>query len=286
MKVKTLEELVNEGALEGKRVFIRADMNVPRDAEGNVTDDHRLKESMPAVKMALKGGAGVMVCSHLGRPKEGELTEQDSLAKVAETFGKMLGMPIRFEKDWLDGVDVKPGEVVILENCRGNVGEKKNDPELVKKMARLCDIYVNDAFGTAHRAQATTDGLAREAEIACAGPLLAKEIKALTKAVAEAKRPLVAIVGGSKVSTKLTILKHLAPLVDTLIVGGGDTIAAAKAFNVADKVSYISTGGGAFLEFLEGKTLPAIAALQERTRKSFPLMQQSLSTSKSTGFVL
>jgi len=221
MKVKTLEELVNEGALEGKRVFIRADMNVPRDAEGNVTDDHRLKESMPAVKMALKGGAGVMVCSHLGRPKEGELTEQDSLAKVAETFGKMLGMPIRFEKDWLNGVDVKPGEVVILENCRGNVGEKKNDPELVKKMAKLCDVYVNDAFGTAHRAQATTDGLAREAEVACAGPLLAKEIKALTKAVAEAKRPLVAIVGGSKVSTKLTILKHLAPLVDTLIVGGG-----------------------------------------------------------------
>ena len=206
MKVKTLEELVNEGALEGKRVFIRADMNVPRDAEGNVTDDHRLKESMPAVKMALKGGAGVMVCSHLGRPKEGELTEQDSLAKVAETFGKMLGMPIRFEKDWLNGVDVKPGEVVILENCRGNVGEKKNDPELVKKMAKLCDVYVNDAFGTAHRAQATTDGLAREAEVACAGPLLAKEIKALTKAVAEAKRPLVAIVGGSKVSTKLTIL--------------------------------------------------------------------------------
>ena len=181
MKVKTLEELVNEGALEGKRVFIRADMNVPRDAEGNVTDDHRLKESMPAVKMALKGGAGVMVCSHLGRPKEGELTEQDSLAKVAETFGKMLGMPIRFEKEWLDGVDVKPGEVVILENCRGNVGEKKNDPELVKKMAKLCDIYVNDAFGTAHRAQATTDGLAREAEVACAGPLLAKEIKALTE---------------------------------------------------------------------------------------------------------
>ena len=141
MKVKTLEELVNEGALEGKRVFIRADMNVPRDAEGNVTDDHRLKESMPAVKMALKGGAGVMVCSHLGRPKEGELTEQDSLAKVAETFGKMLGMPIRFEKDWLNGVDVKPGEVVILENCRGNVGEKKNDPELVKKMAKLCESH-------------------------------------------------------------------------------------------------------------------------------------------------
>ena len=377
MKVKTLEELVNEGALEGKRVFIRADMNVPRDAEGNVTDDHRLKESMPAVKMALKGGAGVMVCSHLGRPKEGELTEQDSLAKVAETFGKMLGMPIRFEKDWLNGVDVKPGEVVILENCRGNVGEKKNDPELVKKMAKLCDVYVNDAFGTAHRAQATTDGLAREAEVACAGPLLAKEIKALTKAVAEAKRPLVdtLIVGGGIANTFLLaeghhigtslaepalvgeckevmkIMKekgsHLPLPVDVVvahhigydagfricdlddieademildigpktskmlaeylkdaktiiwngpvgvfemdnfkegtrdlaekvaeatangaftIVGGGDTIAAAKAFKVADKVSYISTGGGAFLEFLEGKTLPAIAALQERTK--------------------
>ncbi len=401
MKVKILEELGNDCSIfglatklndEGKRVFIRADMNVPRDAEGNVTDDHRLKESMPAVKMALKGGAGVMVCSHLGRPKEGELTEQDSLAKVAETFGKMLGMPIRFEKEWLDGVDVKPGEVVILENCRGNVGEKNNDPELVKKMAKLCDIYVNDAFGTAHRAQASTHGIGKFADVACAGPLLAAELDALGKALKEPARPMVAIVGGSKVSTKLTVLDSLSKIADQLIVGGGiantfvaaqghnvgkslyeadlvdeakrllttcdipvptdvrvatefsetapatlksvsdvkedeqildigdasaqqladilknaktilwngpvgvfefpnfrkgteivanaiadseafsiagggDTLAAIDLFGIADKISYISTGGGAFLEFVEGKVLPAVAMLEERAKK-------------------
>ena len=220
MKVKTLEELVNEGALEGKRVFIRADMNVPRDAEGNVTDDHRLKESMPAVKMALKGGAGVMVCSHLGRPKEGELTEQDSLAKVAETFGKMLGMPIRFEKEWLDGVDVKPGEVVILENCRGNVGEKKNDPEIAKKLASYGDVFVLDAFGTAHRAQGSVVGPAAYLP-AVAGFLLEKEVDTLTGIFAEPERPFVAIVGGSKVSSKIGVLDHLIDSADTLIIGGG-----------------------------------------------------------------
>lgn len=400
MKVKTLEELAKNGELKDKRVFIRADLNVPRSPTGKISDDHRIRESIPAVKIALEGGAAVMVCSHLGRPKEGELTEGDSLRGVAEYFGKLLGKEVGFATDWVNGVDVKSGEVVVLENCRVNVGEKKNDEALSKKMAELCDIYVNDAFGTSHRAQATTAGMARYAKVACAGPLLAKEIDALTAAVDAAEHPLVAVVGGAKVSTKLTILIHLAPLVDTLIpgggiantfllaqgkkigkslaepelveeckkvmdvmaakggklplpidvvvarhmgydagfrvcdvddihddemildigpktsmmlremmqgaktiiwngpvgvfemdnfkegthdlartiakateagafsiVGGGDTIAAAKAFNVIDKVSYISTGGGAFLEFLEGKKLPAVAVLEERFEK-------------------
>ncbi len=397
MKVRTLEELAKAGKLKGKRVFIRADMNVPRSPDGKVSNDFRLRESVPAVKIALEAGAAVMVCSHLGRPKEGALEDVDSLEGVARYFGKLLGREVRFEKNWVDGVDIKPGEVVCLENCRGNVGEKKNHPDLAKKMAALCDVYVNDAFGTAHRAEATTEGLARYAKVACAGPLLAKEIAALTAALEAAKHPLTAIVGGAKVSTKLTVLGNLAPIVDTLIVGGGiantfllakgkkigkslaepdlvdecrkvmkimeekggnlplpidvvvaghigydagfrvcdvdsikedeiildigpesskelrelilasktiiwngpvgvfemdnfkegthelarsivaatnngafslvgggDTIAAAKAFNAADKVSYISTGGGAFLEFMEGKKLPAIAALEAR----------------------
>lgn len=402
MKVKTLEALAKNGELKGKRVFIRADLNVPRGPTGRISDDHRIRESLPAINMALEGGAAVMVCSHLGRPKEGELTENDSLKGVADYLGKLLGKEVKFATNWVEGVDVEPGEVVVLENCRGNVGEKKNDEELSKKMAALCDVYVNDAFGTSHRAQATTEGMAKYAKVACAGPLLAKEIDALTAAVGGAEHPLVAVVGGSKVSTKLTILIHLAPLVDTLIVGGGiantfllaqgkkigkslaepelvgeckkvmevmktkegklpfplpvdvvvarhmgydagfricdvddiqddemildvgpktsmmlrgvmdgaktiiwngplgvfemdifkegthdlartiakatkagafsivgggDTIAAAKAFDVADKVSYISTGGGAFLEFLEGKTLPAVAALEARFEK-------------------
>uniref|UniRef100_UPI00321FA58A phosphoglycerate kinase n=1 Tax=Turicimonas muris TaxID=1796652 RepID=UPI00321FA58A len=221
MKVKTLESLAKDGELKGKRVFIRADLNVPRGPTGRISDDHRIRESLPAIKMALEGGAAVMVCSHLGRPKEGELTENDSLKGVADYLGKLLGKEVKFATNWVDGVDVEPGEVVVLENCRGNVGEKKNDEELSKKMAALCDIYVNDAFGTSHRAQATTEGMAKYAKVACAGPLLAKEIDALTAAVGGAEHPLVAVVGGSKVSTKLTILIHLAPLVDTLIVGGG-----------------------------------------------------------------
>ena len=221
MKVKTLESLAKNGELKGKRVFIRADLNVPRGPTGRISDDHRIRESLPAINMALEGGAAVMVCSHLGRPKEGELTENDSLKGVADYLGKLLGKEVKFATNWVDGVDVEPGEVVVLENCRGNVGEKKNDEELSKKMAALCDIYVNDAFGTSHRAQATTEGMAKYAKVACAGPLLAKEIDALTAAVGGAEHPLVAVVGGSKVSTKLTILIHLAPLVDTLIVGGG-----------------------------------------------------------------
>ncbi|MBQ8828507.1 MAG: phosphoglycerate kinase [Burkholderiaceae bacterium] len=397
MQVKTLEVLAKEGELKGKRVFIRSDLNVPRDENGNITDNTRLVASVPAVKMSLEAGAAVMVSSHLGRPKEGALTEADSLERVSIAFGELLGQPVRLVKDWVNGVQINPGEVVLLENCRGNVGEKKNDVELSRKMAELCDVYVNDAFGTAHRAQATTEGIARFSKVACAGPLLAKEIEALTAAVEAAKNPFAAIVGGSKVSTKLTILNHLAEIVDILvvgggiantfllasgkpvgkslvevdlvdeckkvletiqkkggvlplpvdvvvakefsnesehricsvddvqademildvgpetsaqlkkllgeartiiwngplgvfemenfqkgtkqladviveatasgafsIVGGGDTIAAVKQFGVQDKVSYISTGGGAFLEFLEGKTLPAIAVLEER----------------------
>lgn len=401
MKVKTLESLAKEGLLDGKRVLIRSDLNAPRDDEGRITNEKRLVASVPAIRLALDAGAAVMVMSHLGRPTEGEFNERtDSLAGIAVRMSELVGKPIRLVRDYLNGVDVKPGEVVMLENCRCNKGEKKNNEELAKKYAALCDVYVNDAFGTSHRAQASTEGVARFAPIACAGPLMAAEIEALTKAVTEAKHPLVAIVGGSKVSTKLTILSNLAEKVDHLvvgggiantfllatghkigkslaepelvdeckkvlaklsakgaalplptdvvvakefsetaehrackiedvaddemildvgpesakaladvvaqsqtvvwngpvgvfemkpyadgtrvlgeaiakrtaegafsIVGGGDTINALSVFGLTDKVSYISTGGGAFLEFLEGKTLPAIAALEARADK-------------------
>jgi phosphoglycerate kinase len=397
MQVKTLSDLAEKGLLAGKTVFIRADLNVPRNEDGKITDETRIVASVPAVRMALEAGAGVLLTSHLGRPKEGVLTEQDSLKEVAGRFAELLDKPVRLVADWVQGVTVASGEVVMLENCRCNIGEKKNNDELARQMASLCDVYANDAFGTAHRAEATTEGIARFAPIACAGPLLAKEIEALTAAVEGAKRPMAAIVGGSKVSTKLTILNHLAEVVDILIVGGGiantflmaagkpvgkslveadlvpeckkvletiaakggvlplptdvvvakgfsdeaeyricdvddvqedemildvgpktaaeldelvqkaktiiwngplgvfemehfkegtahlantisratadgafsivgggDTIAAVKKFGIEEKVSYISTGGGAFLEFLEGKTLPAIAVLEER----------------------
>ena len=401
MKVKTLESLAKEGLLDGKRVLIRSDLNAPRDDEGRITNEKRLVASVPAIRLALDAGAAVMVMSHLGRPTEGEFNERtDSLAGIAVRMSELVGKPIRLVRDYLNGVDVKPGEVVMLENCRCNKGEKKNNEELAKKYAALCDVYVNDAFGTSHRAQASTEGVARFAPIACAGPLMAAEIEALTKAVTEAKHPLVAIVGGSKVSTKLTILSNLAEKVDHLvvgggiantfllatghkigkslaepelvdeckkvlaklsakgaalplptdvvvakefsetaehrtckiedvaddemildvgpesakaladvvaqsqtvvwngpvgvfemkpyadgtrvlgeaiakrtaegafsIVGGGETINALSVFGLTDKVSYISTGGGAFLEFLEGKTLPAIAALEARADK-------------------
>ncbi|MGB7299485.1 MAG: phosphoglycerate kinase [Burkholderiaceae bacterium] len=391
MKFKRL----NEQQLKNKKVLIRADLNVPQNDAGAITDDTRIRASMPAVEYCLANGAGVMITSHLGRPSEGELTEKDSLAPIAEHMGKLLGIPVRLQANWVDGgFEVLPGEVVMLENCRGNKGEKKNDETLSRKMAALCDVYVNDAFGTSHRAQASTHGVARFAPIACAGPLLAAELDALGKALHEPKKPLVAIVGGSKVSTKLTILKTLAQRVDRLIVGGGiantfmlakglpigkslaepdlvdeareiiqimadrgaevpiptdvvcatefsaqakattrqsedvgdddmildigpqtaakladmlrdagtivwngpvgvfefaafeqgtrtlsmaiaqsegfsiagggDTLAAIAKFNIADRVNYISTGGGAFLEFLEGKELPAVTALLER----------------------
>ena len=380
--------------LAGKRVFIRADLNVPLDDHGGIADDTRIHASLAGVRLALEKGAAVMLTSHLGRPKEGQFSQADSLAPVAERLAKLLGRPVPLERDWLDGVTVAPGAVVLLENCRFNKGEKKNDDELARKMAALCDVYVNDAFGTAHRAEATTHGIAKHAKVACAGPLLAAELEALGRAVASPRRPLIAIVAGSKVSTKLTILKSLAAKVDQLIVGGGiantfmlaaglpigkslceaelapeakeimvmmqargaavpipqdvvvgkafsadtpatakaasgvqdddlildigpataaayaallrtagtivwngpvgvfefaafengtraiaeaiassdayslagggDTLAAIAKFGVTDRIGYISTGGGAFLEFLEGKTLPAVEILEQR----------------------
>ncbi len=213
---------LSEQTLAGQRVFIRADLNVPQDDQHNITDDTRIRASVPGIQFALEQGAAVMVTSHLGRPTEGQFKPEDSLAPIAARLGELLGRKVALIRDWVDGTfEVKPGEVVLLENCRINPGEKKNDDALAQKMARLCDIYVNDAFGTAHRAEATTHGIAKYAPIACAGPLLAAELDALGKAFGNPKRPLVAIVAGSKVSTKLTILKSLADKVDNLIVGGG-----------------------------------------------------------------
>jgi phosphoglycerate kinase len=385
MKFKRLADL----DLKGKRVFIRADLNVPQDERGKITDDTRIRASMPCIRQALDAGAAVMVTSHLGRPTEGQLKPEDSLAPVAKRLGELLGRPVALKSNWVDGVEVKAGDVVLLENCRVNKGEKKDDEALARKMAALCDVYVNDAFGAAHRAEATTHGIARFAKVACAGPLMAAELDALGRSLADPARPLIAIVAGSKVSTKLTILGELAKKVDQLIVGGGiantfmlaaglpigkslaepdlvdeakrimtatkvplpvdvvvakefaataqatvkaakdvaademildigpksaqalaaslaqagtivwngpvgvfefdafakgtetlaraiaaskaysiagggDTVAAINKFGIADKVSYISTAGGAFLEFLEGKTLPAVAALEAR----------------------
>jgi len=379
----------------GKRVFIRADLNVPQDDAGNITDDTRIRASLPGIKDALARGGALMVTSHLGRPTEGEWNAESSLAPVAQRLGRLLGRDVPLVRDWVDGgawhAGLAAGDLVLLENCRMNKGEKKDDPALAQKMARLCDVYVNDAFGTAHRAEATTHGIAKLAPIACAGPLMAAEIDALTLALAQPKRPLVAIVAGSKVSTKLTILRALAAKVDTLIVGGGiantfivaaggrigkslaepdlvgeakaildqfpgkvpipidavcaksfaadaaptlkaienvepddmildlgpqsiaalktivakagtivwngpvgvfefdafaagtkalalaiaeapaysiagggDTVAAVNKFGLENRIDYISTAGGAFLEFLEGKTLPAVAALEAR----------------------
>ena len=395
LKFNRLSDLVAQNLLKGKRVFIRADLNVPQDATGRITEDTRITASIPAIKMCLDSGAAVMVTSHLGRPTEGKLQAEDSLAPVADRLAELLGCKVALISDWVSGnFQVKPGEVVLLENCRGNVGEKKDDPELSQKMAKLCDIYVNDAFGTAHRAEATTHGMAKYAPVACAGPLMEAEIDALSFVLNDPQRPLVAIVAGSKVSTKLSILKSLGDKVDQLIVGGGiantfmlaaglpiglslaepdlvdqateimkimhqrgasvpipedvivanelsplarantvsvndvapddmildigpktalklssmiahagtilwngpvgvfeidqfgngtkmlaaaiahspgfsvagggDTLAAIAKYGIEKQVGYISTGGGAFLEFLEGKVLPAIAILQER----------------------
>jgi phosphoglycerate kinase len=381
--------------LAGKRVFIRADLNVPQDDHGAITDDTRIRASLPGIRDALDRGAAVMVTSHLGRPKEGEFSAADSLEPVAKRLSKLLVRDVPLVRNWVDGgswsKQLKPGELVLLENCRFNKGEKKDDEALARKMAKLCDVYVNDAFATAHRAEATTHGIAKFAPVACAGPLFAAEVGALTRALAQPKHPLVAIVGGAKVSTKLTVLKSLAAKVDVLLVGGGiantfllasggkigkslaepdlvgeakailrafpgkvplpidavvaselsanakaeakatediaaddmildigaqsilamramvgkagtiiwngpigvfeldafaagtkalaeaiagssafslagggDTIAAINKFGVAERIGYISTAGGAFLEFLEGKTLPAIRVLEER----------------------
>ena len=220
MTIQTLSGLAQAGALKGKRVFIRSDLNVPLDG-GRITEDTRIRASVPAIRLALDGGAAVMVTSHLGRPKEGVVGPGDTLQPVADRLSGLLGRPVRLVRDWVDGVELAAGELVLLENCRCNPGEKKNDPDLARRMAALCDVYVNDAFGTAHRAEATTEGMARFAPVACAGPLLAAELDALGRALQSPRRPMVAIVGGSKVSTKLSILQALAEKVDQLIVGGG-----------------------------------------------------------------
>jgi phosphoglycerate kinase len=394
MNILRFTDLCAQGKATGQRVFIRADLNVPQDDAGRITEDTRIRASVPCIRMALDAGAAVMVTSHLGRPVEGQFKPEDSLAPVARRLGELLGREVPLVSNWLDGVPVRPGQVVLLENCRLNKGEKKNDEALARKLAALTDIYVNDAFGTAHRAEATTYGIAQFAPVACAGPLLAAEIDAITQALAQPKRPLAAIVAGSKVSTKLTILKSLAEKVDQLIVGGGiantfmlaaglsigkslaepdlvneakavieamrargaavpipvdvvtaktfaadaaatvkaatgvadddlildigpktaqalaaqlrqagtvvwngpvgvfefdafghgtetiaraiaespafsiagggDTLAAIAKYGIEDKIGYISTGGGAFLEVLEGKTLPAFEILQKR----------------------
>src|SRR5687768_15374372 len=229
MKFKRMSEV----DLRGKRVFIRCDLNVPLE-DGRISDDTRIRASVPGIKLALEQGAAVMVTSHLGRPTEGELKPEDSLAPVAKRLGELLKKDVPLIRDWINRVQVEPGQVVMLENCRVNKGEKKDDEALARKIAALCDVYVNDAFGTAHRAEATTHGVARFAKVACAGPLMAAELDALGKALADPKRPLIAIVAGSKVSTKLTILGALAAKVDALIVGGGIAntflLAAGKPF--------------------------------------------------------
>jgi phosphoglycerate kinase len=257
MSFLRFSDLARDGVLAGKRVFIRADLNVPQDDAGLITEDTRIRASLPCIEQALAAGAAVMVTSHLGRPTEGEPEPADSLAPVAERLAELLHRAAPLKTDWIGGVEVAPGHLVVLENCRLNRGEKKNDPVLAKKMAALCDVYVNDAFGTAHRAEATTYGIAEFANIACAGPLLAAEIDALTKALAQPKRPLVAIVAGSKVSTKLAILQSLATKVDRLIVGGGiaNTFLLAEGLPIGKSLAEPS---------LVGEARAVIAAMRSR----------------------
>ena len=239
MQFIRFSDLCANGQAQGKRVFIRADLNVPQDEAGNITEDTRIRASLPAIEMALKAGAAVMVTSHLGRPVEGEFNPENSLAPVAKRLGELLGREVPLVSGWTAGVDVQPGQVVLLENCRLNVGEKKNNAELARQMAALCDIFVHDAFGTAHRAEATTYGIAQYAPVACAGPLLAAEMDAISQALANPKRPLIAIVAGSKVSTKLTILQSLADKVDGLIVGGGiaNTFMLAEGLHIGKSLA-------------------------------------------------
>jgi phosphoglycerate kinase len=257
MQFIRFSDLCAQGAVKNKRVFIRADLNVPQDDAGHITEDTRIRASMPCIQMALDAGAAVMVTSHLGRPSEGKFTPADSLAPVAARMGQLLGRNVPLMSNWLDGVAVQPGHVVLLENCRLNVGEKKNNPELAQKMAKLCDVFVHDAFGTAHRAEASTYGIAQYAPVACAGPLLAAEMDAITSAFAAPKRPLVAIVAGSKVSTKLTILQALASKVDGLIVGGGiaNTFMLAAGFRIGKSLAEAD---------LIGEAKAVIAAMKAR----------------------
>jgi phosphoglycerate kinase len=238
MNMLRFTDLIDEGRVAGRRVLIRADLNVPQDHSpeggGAITEDTRIRASLPCIRMALDAGAAVMVTSHLGRPTEGAPKPEDTLAPVAQRLGELLGKPVPLVTDWVEGVAVTPGQVLLLENCRLNKGEKKNDPALAKKLAALCDVFVHDAFGTAHRAEASTYGVAEHAPVACAGPLLAAEVDAISRALTAPKRPLIAIVAGSKVSTKLTILQSLASRVDGLIVGGGiaNTFLLAAGFPI------------------------------------------------------
>ena len=253
-------DLCAAGQVAGKRVFIRADLNVPQDEQGHITEDTRIRASLPCIQMALDAGAAVMVTSHLGRPVEGHLELEDSLAPVARRLAELMQRDVPLRSNWVDGVDVKPGEVVLLENCRINKGEKKNEEVLARKLAALCDIFVHDAFGTAHRAEASTYGIAQYAKVACAGPLLAAEMDAISKALTNPRRPLVAIVAGSKVSTKLTILKALASNVDQLIVGGGiaNTFMLAAGLNIGKSLAERE---------LLGEATAVIAAMKARGEK-------------------
>ena len=257
MNVIRFADLISQGRVAGQRVFIRADLNVPQDDAGHITEDTRIRASLPAIRMALDAGAAVMVTSHLGRPTEGEFKPEDTLAPVAARLAELLGRPVPLVANWVDGVSVAAGDVVLLENCRLNKGEKKNNEALARKMAALCDIFVHDAFGTAHRAEASTYGIAQFAPVACAGPLLAAEIDAITKALAHPKRPLVAIVAGSKVSTKLSILQALAAKVDGLIVGGGiaNTFLLAQGLPIGKSLAEAD---------LVGEAKAVIAAMQAR----------------------
>lgn len=257
MQFKRFDELCSSGQVKGKRVFIRADLNVPLNDQHQITEDTRVRASVPAIRMALDAGAAVMVTSHLGRPTEGEFKPEDSLAPVAQRLSELLGLPVRLQANWVEGVQVAPGEVVLLENCRVNKGEKKNDAGLSQKMAALCDVFVHDAFGTAHRAEASTYGIAQFAAVACAGPLLAAEMDAIGKALQSPARPLVAIVAGSKVSTKLTILQSLAQKVDRLIVGGGiaNTFMLAQGLPIGKSLAEAD---------LVGDAKAVIAAMRER----------------------
>ena len=247
MNILRFEDLIAQGRATGRRVFIRADLNVPLDEAGHITEDTRIRASIPCIRMALKAGAAVMVTSHLGRPTEGDFKPADSLAPVARRLSELLGFEVPLIANWVDGVSVAAGHLVLLENCRVNKGEKKNDEALSRKLAALCDIFVHDAFGTAHRAEASTYGIAQYAPMACAGPLLAAEIDAITKALADPKRPLVAIVAGSKVSSKLSILRSLAANVDQLIVGGGiaNTFLLAAGLPIGNSLAEASLVGEA-----------------------------------------
>ena len=260
MNIIRFADLCAKGKAQAQRVFIRADLNVPFDDHGHISEDTRIRASVPCIQMALAAGAAVMVTSHLGRPTEGEFKPEDSLTPVAKRLGELLGREVPVVTNWVAGVQVAPGQVVMLENCRVNKGEKNNSEELARKMAALCDIYVNDAFGTAHRAEGTTYGIAQFAPIACAGPLLSAEIDAITKALANPKRPLAAIVAGSKVSTKLTILQALANNVDQLIVGGGiaNTFMLAAGLNIGKSLAEPD---------LVGEAKAVIAAMKARGDK-------------------